>query len=402
MRTLASLALAAGLLATGCHSGISYDGDLGKPIKAELHDDVVFIEVEVGDAEPQLLGVDTGAPETVLDPHVFADQGVKSGVGTIGLGFGGLTFDDVPYWGLEFCAPGQCGSQDVVGLVGGGLLKDFEASFDYRAPSLTLGTPELPAGLQTADSIDFSLEGGGASQVGSDKTDVPPTRIVLTATVEGKELTLVLDAGASLVVLDSTVFASLTADGRPTADAEAATESGIQDSKVARSRSIKLGKSEVTGAPIFSAPAGLLDDLAGEVGHSVDGLLGGTFLREFLVSVDYPNSVVELRRYDSRDHIHDQYIRVALAIGPVDDSADTSYGVTQIFPDSDVSADPDSACFGLVTSVDGTKLAGLGVEAADTLLRGAAGESRTLEIESMCSAATFTKTFVVKDVLALP
>ena len=53
-----------------------------------------------------------------------------------------------------------------------------------------------------------------------------------------------------------------------------------------------------------------------EVHHSVDGLLGGSFLREFLVTIDYRRDSLQLRRYATRNHITDEFQCVGLRLGP--------------------------------------------------------------------------------------
>jgi hypothetical protein len=169
---------------------------------------------------------------------------------------------------------------------------------------------------------------------------------------------------------------------------------------------VKVGDAEVQGPPALSSPLDLTQ-LAQEVGHPIEGLLGGTYLREFLVTIAYPSKGLTLRRYDTRDHIHDEFDRVGILLSQ---QADGSFATAYIFPGSDAATNPalPTCFFGTTTaggstilSVDGTSLQGMAGEDADLLLRGTPGDHKTLLVQPACGGAQSSFSVRVDDVLPL-
>ena len=64
-------------------------------------------------------------------------------------------------------------------------------------------------------------------------------------------------------------------------------------------------------APVMTIGDKLIDSLQREIKHPVDGLLGGSYLREFLVTIDYPQGELRLQRY--LPSVVDEFKRVGVS-----------------------------------------------------------------------------------------
>jgi hypothetical protein len=397
------------VLALSACSGQAIDisGPLGTPIQGATHGNVMYIPVAVDGTMARPLAVDTGAPVTLLDPNAFMDLNLPSGQSSHTFVSGALTFKGVPAVALSPCGMMICSDEQLDGLFGGNILRQIETTFNYRDQQLVLGPLTVPGGVEPVGaSKKFDLQGGGRGQLQgvSGIIDFPATRISITVTVEGTDHPFILDSGASLLVLDPALFQTLASDGRATTQVGALTTMGMGSSQAMRLRSVVVAGAEVQGAPAISSPLDL-SQLAAEVGHPVEGLLGGTYLREFLVSADYPSTQLTLRRYDTRDHIHDEFQRVGILLAQ---ASDGSYVVAYVFPKTDAANNPGLTCVqgttrpgSTVVSVDGTALGGLAPEDADLSLRGTPGVYKTLVLRSSCDGSMTTASIRVDDVLPL-
>jgi predicted aspartyl protease len=395
-------------LAACSGGGIHVSGPLGSPIQGATHGNVMYLQVGVDGTMVRPLAVDTGAPVTVLDPNAFADLMLPAGESHHTFAAAPLTFTNVPAVSLSPCGMMMCSDQQLDGLFGGNILRDDTTTFNYRDQQLVIGPLTLPSGVEPTGAIKkFDLQGGGLGMLQgvSGTISFPPTRVSLNVTIEGVDHPFILDSGASLVVLDPKRFDQIAADGRATTQVGALTTMGMGTSKAMRLKSIVVAGAEVQGAPTLSSPLDL-SALAAEVGHPIEGLLGGTYLREFLVTIDYPALGVQLRRYDTRDHIHDEFDRVGVLIGRAPDG---SYGAAYVFPGSNADDRTNTAipaCFfgsgssvSEIVSVDGTALAGMQPDDADTLLRGTPGAMHTLAVKKACDGSAAQMAFLVQDVL---
>jgi C-terminal processing protease CtpA/Prc len=94
----------------------------------------------------------------------------------------------------------------------------------------------------------------------------------------------------------------------------------------------------VTDAPVMTIPGdSLLDSISQELDPSgatqVDGLLGGSFLRNFLVTIDYPKGQLHLQRY-TNETWKDEFQRVGVTIS-ADPTTGAGYVVRSVYPGSD-------------------------------------------------------------------
>lgn len=368
-------------------------------VDATLTANVFSLPLTVG-ATQKTAVVDTGAPVTLVDPAVFTAETLPKGQGTVArLTLGGaLTVTDASVVGAAVGA--TTGDGPLPALVGGDLLCHFTTSFDYRQPRVFFGGADFPADLGAPVTLAAPVKGGGtgALPVGNELVlvQLSATRLVVSGTLDGVARTFIVDSGASLNVVSPAVFTALTADGRKTLDGlMASTVMGSTGLTVARAKSLALGGAEAQGVLVASLDSPIFAGLGREVGQPVDGLVGGSFLREFFVTVDYAGETLALRRYPARTHVRDEFTRVGVALAPIASATPGTphYEVQLVFPGT------DAVMQGLtqgtdVLAIDGASLEPLDLEAANALLLGDAGATRTIETPAG------TVTVKVEDLLA--
>ena len=393
------------VLSLGCGSGESSlrtTGVAGVPSAASVGANLLFGDATLDGYSGRRLLVDTGSPFTLVNPALFPGVAlpVQTDV-TVDVGVGSLVIEGVPALQLFD------GGTDVLqlgGVLGANVLRQFSTQLNYRDQLLCLGDGVAPANIeQPGATFPFVLEGGGVASTSATTTSsYAATRIPVTATVEGVDHQFILDSGASEVAVRSTLFVQLTADGRPFLDGfPVYTAGGATSGEASRMRIVSVGGEAVTNVPFLNIGDMLLDQLGTEIGHPVDGLLGGSFLREFLVTVDYPRSTVHLQRYANRDHIMDEFKRVGIALGP---------GIgTHRFNVATVYAGSDAAQKGLslgdeVVTVDGQSLDALDEISADQLLCGTVGTVRQLGFgQTLIRSLTNSEVGVlVDDLIPIP
>src|SRR5437667_19554 len=240
----------------------------------------------------------------------------------------------------------------------------------------TMGMPGIPSPTRVGANLVF-----GDGQLNGTIISFPATRIPLTVDVEGVSHPFILDTGASETTVRSTVYNALIADGRGQLNnLPITTVAGPGFATVARVRTLTVGGQTVTdpvvmmiGDPLRDQ---LLDSISGEVNHTNDGLLGGNFLREFMVTIDYPRGTLHLQRYTSAV-IVDEFKRVGFELGPASAASAHSYAVGVVYDNTDAAAKNLSPGDELV-SVDGRALDGLDSVAADNLLNGNVGSTKAI------------------------
>src|SRR5262249_7122547 len=130
-----------------------------------------------------------------------------------------------------------------------------------------------PAGLMDAMVIAFSLEGGTprGSRLPPELIE-PSSRIVVSANIEGAPRTMMIDTGASTIVLRRDLFSALASDGRRQSTVVAGSEGGASAATQMRTRSVAIGGAEVTRAVATSSVRfdESLDLIGREIGHPLD------------------------------------------------------------------------------------------------------------------------------------
>lgn len=384
----------------------------GVPSPTRVGANLVFADVAVNGHTGGRLGVDTGSPLMLIDQSAFPGLNLGSAVEVhANVTAGQFTVDNVPLVQQTF--GGGMDPLGFAGLFGGNVMRQFTVRLDYAHPDLAfrLGMPSMEPAVDGVEvpgaAISFTLQGGGRGQLNGTVISFPQTRIPLTVEVEGVSHDFILDTGASETTVRSTVYSALTADGRgQLSGLPISTVAGPGSATVARVRTLTVGGQTVTdpvvmmiGDPLRDQ---LLDSISGEVNHTIDGLLGGNFLREFMVTIDYPRGTLHLQRYTSAV-IVDEFKRVGFELGPASASSTHTYAVGVVYDNTDAAAKNLSAGDELV-SVDGQALDGLDSVDADNLLNGTVGSTKTigLGMTALPALANTTVTLLVEDLVPPP
>ena len=371
----------------GGGDGIRVMGTIGVPSPALVGANIVIIDAQLDGHPGGRLLVDTGSPVTLVNPGEFPGASLpQQAQVVVDIGIGPVTVDHVPALQL---AGGMMDLLRLAGILGGNVLRDFSTSFDYRGRQFWLG-----AGATIADvavpgaSVPFNLEGGGLARLSPQQTIVlAATRVSVTVDLEGVKHPFIVDSGASEMTVRSSVFQALTSDGRVAVGGfPVSTATGSMSATITRTRSVTVAGETVTNvATLNLGDDTLLDNLEMEVKHPLDGLLGGTFLREFLVTIDYPGRTLHLQRYATRAHIVDELQRVGVSLGEL---TGVGYAIFSVYPATGAARAGIVAGDQLV-GVDGHSLANLDSIAADQLLLGTPGTSHRLAFGN-ASAPTLT------------
>ena len=136
-----------------------------------------------------------------------------------------------------------------------------------------------------------------------DAIDVPfdlnANHIYLRATVNGsRPLWFLLDTGAEMSVVDSTVAASVGLTSVGSATARGSGE-GTMKAGFAQGVTLAVGRAVAKGQTVVTLP---LDALEPIDGRSIDGILGHDFIAAFVITIDYSQRRVSFRdpaRFDS-------------------------------------------------------------------------------------------------------
>jgi hypothetical protein len=339
-------------------------GMLGDPSLAVVLANLIFVDGSINGSEGNAVLIDSGSPVVLID----GDPGVFPGLQlpdtqqvTVNFSFldsGGapvVTVDNIP--AIQLTTAMMDANQGFAAILGGDVLRQFSVQLDYAAPMMDgfcLGCASGPRGdvESPGAAIPFKIAGGGLAPVEigagtqSGNVQIPPTRIPVTVFIEGTDAAhqynFMLDTGASEVTLSSTVYQALVADGRPqlAGGIPISTVNGNMTASVTRAKTITVGGETVMDAPVMTIPVDnsnddLLGNLGQELGYQLDGLLGGSFLRNFLVTIDYPSGQLHLQRY-TNPPIADEFRRVGITINLND--AGTNFLVTSVYPGSDAEA----------------------------------------------------------------
>jgi hypothetical protein len=396
----------------GGSPGVSATG-LGEPSTALIAGNLIFVNAATDGMKEQQgafgMLIDSGSPVVLLDPTLFDRTPPTSEAQipiTVKLGLLDANGDPVVVINNVPALQVSNAMMDALGfggILGGDVMRNFSVQLDYSAPMMegfclgcnasTTRTDVSPGG-----TIPFTLKGGGRSSVtlGTDAqgnvinspvSNIPPTRIPLMVSIDGGlPHQFILDTGATEVSLRSTVFADLVSDGRAQLVSGIAimTIAGASNASLTRAKTLTVGSVTVTDLPVMTIvnpdptqpPDPLLDSIGNEIGKQVDGLLGGSFLRNFLVSIDYPSGQLHLQPY-ATPPIPDEFRRVGFTIGL--DATGMNFVVASVYPNTDAAAKGIMVNDEIV-SVDGTSLISVGyVASADALLDGTPGTSKMIE-----------------------
>jgi hypothetical protein len=411
-----SLALAAAAMAVACagcgggastrDAGFVTMGMPGIPSPTRVGVNLVFADVAVDGHPGGRLGVDTGSPIMLVDASKFPGLVLPPAVQvTADLTLGQFTVNDVPL--VQYATGGGMDPLNFAGLLGGNVMQQFSVRFDYANPdrAFRLGMPEMEmerTGVTTpGTAIPFNLEGGGRGRFESEVIDFPATRIPLTVDVEGVPHPFILDTGASETTVRTSVYEVLMADGRgELTGLPIGTVSGPTTASVTRARSLTVAGETVANPAVMTIGDMIIDGIETEVGHPVDGLLGGNFLREFMVTIDYPRRTLHLQRYTSIA-IVDEFKRVGIELAVAGGAH--RYRVGTVYAGTDAALKQLSVDDEIV-SIDGRALDPLDSITADGLLSGTVGATLAIGLGTARVAALSNTTVgvLIDDLIPAP
>jgi hypothetical protein len=388
-------------------AGFTTMGMPGVPSPTRVGANLVFADVAVDGKTGGRLGVDTGAPIMLVDATKYPGLTFPNQTEvTADITVGDLTIDAVSIVPMSF--GGGMDPLNFAGLLGGNVMRQFMVRFDYAHPdhAFRLGMPPMEMatdGVETpGNSIDFALEGGGLGRVGDGGVvSFPATRIPIQVEIDGVAHPFVLDSGASETTVRASLFTTVTADGRAQLTGlPIMTVMGSSTASAARVSTLTAAGATVNDAVIMTIGDPLIDGLAMEVHHPVDGLLGGNFLRNFLVTIDYPGGVLHLQRY-ATPPIADEFQRVGVELGIANGAH--RYGIARVYPGSDA-ATQQLSVRDEVVSVDGVALDDLDPLAADDALNGTVGTTKTIGLGNaqVAGLSNTTVTVRVDDLIPPP
>lgn len=403
MRAL--LAALAALAACGGDDGLEYGGTAGLPTPASFAGWVPSVSASADGTAATLL-LDSGAPLTLLDNDHFT--ALPDGEHAVDLAIGQLDFPDLPVLAFDVINYPQSRQPPLDGLVGGDVLGAFALSLDYAGGRVWLddageGAAALPAeadpgAVDPAIEVEADIAGGGLFGIPGASREVGATRFLVAAEVEdlAEPIWVLVDTGASAVVLSSEVVDLLSAPGRPRLDGvTVGTAEGETTAYFTRVYRLALGEAALASVPVLVlADDGLFTSVSQEVDREVRAVVGGSYLRWFLATLDYPEARLILRRYLDPSHIDpEEFVAVGFQLAP--DA--NQWRVSTVYPGTD--AEAEGLVVGdVVYTLDGTSISGLARADIDALVANfALGDELPVGIER---AGEMTEVLVqVEDLL---
>jgi hypothetical protein len=306
MTAMGRLAALAGALLLGCGGGGDGGGTAAaagtagasEVVSGSVSNNVISVPVSVDGAPAQAFVVDTGSIVMVVNPDRFPGAGISPGFDQLStVDIGTLRLMNVDALAASLCgAMMMCRGTEPAGLLGGQVLLDYRLTIDYHAMLVTFGELAQPTGVGPPVTKGFSLEGGGEGEINGTPISLPATRISLDVEIEGTTMRMVLDTGSSTMILRPDVYDAIVADGRPQSSTDVATVMGTQTAPLTRLHTVAVAGALQMEVDALRAPLDVAS-LEDEVGHRVDGLLGGAYLASYVTTIDYPNRTLTLRPY---------------------------------------------------------------------------------------------------------
>lgn len=261
---------------------------------------LILLPVYVNGRGPYEFILDTGAGVSLLTPELARSLGLLLEGSAEGRGAGGAMRID--FTRIESLAVGPLHASDIKagvtddlhrigaairahvdGNLGYNYLKDFRFTLDYDRLRMTLTRPQngTPPAASNA-AVPFRIAN--------------PTKplILVPVTINGRgPYQFILDTGASGCDVTSEVAASLGLHSTPAGSVTGA--GGTIPVRRSRVDRFSVGNVAVQNLEVFVSD--MYAPIAKIVGVQLDGIVGYSFLRQFLVTIDYPATTV---RFDPR------------------------------------------------------------------------------------------------------
>jgi len=354
------------------YGGITFEGEFARPISFERYAGLAVAQVRVDGSAPRDFIVDTGA-EYVLLSEAFADE-LGYGGGALGeylvvldeLVLGSVTYHDVTAVPYDLSPLIPFFGEDLGGIVGGSLLQYFTFAIDHQREMFFV----LDADDEyTASVVDVTRMEGSPLTAGFEINSGLP---IARAQVEGSETAeVVIDTGATTTALFQSHYDTLESVTRPWLNGlEGVGAGGAFSTDLTRICGIDIGEAWIDDLPVNVIPDSMLGE-ALEVFPGLAGLIGFTFMRDFVTVLDYPQGEVRFYRYTEPGYDHEsEFVRVGLALEVLPDDV----VVTTVYEGTDAEAQGVEEG-DVVSTIDGDWARLYDQDEIDALLHGDEGET---------------------------
>jgi hypothetical protein len=345
-----------------------------------------------------LLFVDTGSPIVLLSPTSFPDAPAIGSVSALTVESDNVTNVQVVTSSIAPASPDP--SVPLGGVLGCTVFCTSVMSFNYRDAIFTIGSPTPPSGLQPETVLGFSFKGGGTDQVGGTPVTIPRSRVVVSVDIEGTAHKMILDSGATAVTVNQALFAEITQDGRAQISGGSATSTlGMSTTTLTRTKTLGVAGAQAERVVVAydSSFDTNLSAVSADAGETIEGSLGGTFLENFYVTVDYPNRQVHFAPYTDTSFILDPGATFGFSLA----LSGSTYSVAEVF--SGTSAATKGVLVGdVIVAIDGQTLASLTLSEVAVLAGGKVGSTKSVRFGAAEALADRTVSFTMTDLLPLP
>lgn len=335
--------------------------DVQMPFEAVL----VPVSIQGGPALTFML--DTGAPTIGLDRDLFPELDCDAG---IAVQLDDLALDGLPCEWIDLELESSLLGQPIAGLLGLPLLQERVVVIDYAGRRIHL-----------LDGWEEQLFLGEHTRAGW--TEVPWTPldeelIGFEVQVEGSDSRLaVLDTGTTGSVIPDSLLELLAEDGRPVLEGSSMVSgSSSASAPLVRMRSVGTGAVVSAQTWAAAAPDGYFGVLSSQLDAEVGAILGGSWLREHAVAMDFSTHTLYFAAYLDSSHVPNEFrgVGVEVMLEP------EGWSLFTVFIGSDAEAQ------GLMPgdrlrAVDGEPTDDLELDALLDLLRGEPGTTATLTLE---------------------
>lgn len=261
---------------------------------------LILLPVHVNEKGPYEFILDTGAAQTVLAAEIARELGIASTGAREGMGAGGkLT---IQLGTVESLAIGSAYREElsvgitdeleriasalgtkIAGVIGYDFLKNFRVTIDYTGQQLRLeqGTLSPSSGV----AVEFQMA---------------PRKplLIVPAEVNGHgPFQFVLDTGASASAISPELAARLEITSAP-GQTEGLGAGGSVSLSLAKLESLRVGQAPSHGLTVIVPE--MLAPLGEAVGTRLDGIAGYDYLRNFRLTIDYPQGRLILEPLGSR------------------------------------------------------------------------------------------------------
>jgi hypothetical protein len=345
--------------------------DLPSPsVEASMPFWAVLVPVELNDLPTRHFLVDTGSDGVLLAKNL-ASEIVDGHVGKIL--FAGRNYVDVPCKTHDLETASGLLGVEVSGILGYEPLKNGVLAIDYRHKIL-YHLDDWSDELFFGDDIDGHFT--------THPLDLLPSKIIMaSARFEDmdEEVNVIIDTGTSSAVISQSVVDALDieGDGRTILrGSKSVSPIGEMDTPIIRLRSLSIEGSEAGKMWATIHPDSYFDLVERVLGVEVEGIVGGGFLREFLVAIDYSGPSLHLSPYTNLDHIEAEFQMVGVEVLGTDDS----FRVYTVFEGSDAEAQ-GIAIGDQILEIDGTPTSTMSHAEVISTLRGEVGTSLLMRLE---------------------